>query len=232
MIKPGSLCPTIKASEIVGDKWTMLILRELMFGSTRYSEFQQAIPRISPTVLSGRLKTMAKHGLVIHKKTPGQKSGEYRLTRSGIELAPILDSLARWGLKWAREQLCDVDLDVGGFMWDFHRTLKVNELPDGKTVFSVIFSDQTSAQQWWLIADAGNNAVDLCNADPGYDVEVYITGTLEGLAALWMGDESIAAQLKDKRLILSGERQVVNSVERWFPRSHYAEVRPAEAEAG
>ena len=112
MIKPGSLCPTIKASEIVGDKWTMLILRELMFGSTRYNQFQRALPRISPTVLSGRLKKMEQHGLVIHKKSAGQKSGEYRLTKSGMELAPIMDSLARWGLKWARDQLCDVDLDA------------------------------------------------------------------------------------------------------------------------
>ncbi len=152
MNSPGSLCPTIKASEILGDKWTLLILRELFFGSTRYNQFQRALPRISPTVLSGRLKTMEQHGLLIQKKTPGQKGGEYRLTKSAKELAPIVDSLAKWGLRWAREQLCDADLDVGTFMWDFHRTLNVVEFPDGQTVVSVIFSDLTIAQRWWFVS--------------------------------------------------------------------------------
>lgn len=220
----GSLCPTIKASETIGDKWTLLILRELMFGSTRYNQFQRAVPRISPTVLSGRLKQMEANGLLIHKKTAGQKGGEYRLTSSGMELAPIMDSLARWGLRWARDQLCDIDLDVGSFMWDFHRTLQVSQLPDGKTVLCVIFSELTEAQKWWLIAD--RESVDLCNEDPGHDVDVYISGTLDGLAGIWMGDADLAGQIKTKKLMLTGERQIVSSAERWFPRSSYADVRP------
>ncbi|MFK7978245.1 MAG: winged helix-turn-helix transcriptional regulator [Halioglobus sp.] len=230
----GSLCPTIKASEIIGDKWTLLILRELMFGSTRYNQFQRAVPRISPTVLSGRLKQMEANGLLIHKKVAGQKGGEYRLTSSGLELAPIMDSLARWGLRWARDQLCDIDLDVGSFMWDFHRTLEVAQLPDGKTVLCVIFGDLTEAQKWWLIADraasGGRPSVDLCNEDPGLEVDVYVTSTLDALAATWMGDASLTEQLKTKNVILTGERQIVSSAQRWFPRSSYADVRPMENE--
>ncbi|CAA0121362.1 putative HTH-type transcriptional regulator [Halioglobus japonicus] len=225
----GSLCPTIKASEIIGDKWTLLILRELMFGFTRYNQFQRALPRISPTVLSGRLKQMEANGLIIRKQATGQKGGEYRLTRSGLELGPIMDSLARWGLRWARDQLCDIDLDVGGFMWDFHRTLQVSQLPDGKTVLCVIFSELKEAQKWWMIAD--RQSVDLCNDDPGHDVDVYITGTLQGLASIWMGDVALASEMSSKQLMLTGERQIVGSAERWFPRSSYADVRPESNEA-
>ena len=221
MNNPGSLCPTIKASEILGDKWTLLILRELFFGSTRYNEFQRALPRISPTVLSGRLKTMEQHGLLIQKKIPGQKGSEYRLTKSAKELAPIVDSLAKWGLRWARQQLCDADLDVGTFMWDFHRTLNVSELPDGQTVVSVIFSDLTTAQQWWLVTQG--ETVDLCNEDPGYEVDVYITGTLESLAGVWMGDDKLGDAINDKSVILTGTTHYVRSSQRWFPQSHYAE---------
>lgn len=220
----GTLCPTIKASETIGDKWTLLILRELMSGSTRYNEFQRAMPRISPTVLSGRLKQMEKNGLLIHKKSAGQKGGEYRLTSSGMDLAPIMDSLARWGLRWARDQLCDIDLDVGSFMWDFHRTLQVSQLPDGKTVLCIIFSELTEAKKWWVIAD--RKSVDLCNKDPGHEVDVYITGTLNGLASTWMGDTDLAGQIRSKQIILTGERLIVGSAERWFPRSRYADIRP------
>lgn len=83
MNKFGSLCPTLKASDIVGDKWTLLILRELFMGAHRYSDFQHALPRISPTVLSNRLKTMETNSLIIHKIDTGKNRGKYYLTQSG-----------------------------------------------------------------------------------------------------------------------------------------------------
>ncbi|MEM7284476.1 MAG: helix-turn-helix domain-containing protein, partial [Pseudomonadota bacterium] len=135
MNKTGSLCPTIKAAEVLGDKWTILILRELYSGATRYSDFQRAIPRISPTILSARLKKMEQDGLIIRKTRSAQKGGEYRFTKSAKELAPIVDSLARWGLRWARDQLRDVDLDAGTFLWDFHRTLNTEIVADGRHTF-------------------------------------------------------------------------------------------------
>ena len=112
MNKSGSLCPAVKAADIIGDKWILLILRELFLGSSRYNDFQRGIPRISPTVLSNRLKKLEEHGLVIKKTKAGQKATEYRLTKSGRELAPVLDQLSRWGLRWARAQLTNDDIDV------------------------------------------------------------------------------------------------------------------------
>ena len=222
MNTPGSLCPSMKAAEIVGDKWTLLILRELFLGSTRYNDFQRALPRISPTILSKRLKQLEKNGLIVHKKTVGGKGGEYRLTRSGRELAPIVDSLARWGLRWARDQLCEVDLDAGGFMWDFHRTLRCDELPDGETVFCVIFNDQDRQSKWWMVAKDG--VVDLCNDDPGRDVDLYITGKLADVATVWRGDIGIVSALDDKAVVLSGAGHLTKYPDRWFPKSIYSEV--------
>ena len=166
MAATGSLCPTIKASEILGDKWTLLILRELFFGATRYNQFKRALPRISPTVLTGRLKHLEKNGLIVHRKPSTAKTSEYRLTPSAKELAPIVDSIARWGLRWSREQLCDTDLDAGMFMWDFHRTINTVELVDGKSIFHFILKDHADEGNWWIVADDGR--IDLCNEDPGY----------------------------------------------------------------
>lgn len=223
MSNPGSLCPTIKASEVVGDKWTLLLLRELFFGATRYNQFQQALPRISPTVLSTRLKRMEASGLLVHVTRAGQKRGEYRLTPAARELAPIVDALARWGLRWARDQLCDTDLDAGTFMWDFHRSLDTSKLIDGRTTLCVILNDLDN-RQWWVVADG--NSVDLCNQNPGYDVDVYLSSTLPDLAAVWMGDRSVTSALTDQTLKVTGNNRLVNTVTRWFPQSSYADVRP------
>jgi len=120
------------------------------------------------------------------------------------------------------DQLCDTDLDAGSFMWDFHRTLQVDELPDGQTIFCVMFSDVAEANKWWLVAR--REAVDLCNDDPGYEVDAYITSPLAVLADVWVGLTDLRAQLKSQQILMTGERQIVNSAERWFPRSMYKEV--------
>lgn len=226
MTLTGSLCPTIKASEVLGDKWTILILRELFLGSNRYNQFQKAIPRISPTMLSARLKKMEQDGLLIRKTKVGQKGGEYHLTKSAWELAPIVDSLARWGLRWARDQLCDADLDSGTFMWDFHRTVNTDALPDGRHTLGFHIQSDQGGSQWWIVVE--DKTIDLCNQDPGYEVDLYITSGLVELAAVWMGDVTIKAAIDRGDVVISGQSFLVKSVSRWFPKSSYAEVRPEQ----
>lgn len=226
MNKIGSLCPTLKATDILGDKWTLLLLRELFLGNHRYNAFHSALPRISPTVLSNRLKTMEKNGLIIHKKDMGKNRGRYYLTQSGKELAPIMDQLARWGLRWARDQLCDLDIDVGSFMWDFHRTLKTDQLPDGEHIFCVILNDLPEANKWWMIAKG--DSVDLCNDDPGYDVSVYISSTLNSLAEVWRGDEKLEPHINNKKITITGAHYLQSRVQSWFPFSRYVDVQTAK----
>ena len=222
--KSGSLCPAVKASDMIGDKWVLLILREMFMGATRYADFERALPRISPSVLSGRLKQMETDGLLIKKIIPGQKGSEYRLTRSGKELAPIVDHLSRWGLRWARRRLEDEDIDVASFMWDFHRSLNLEELPEGETVFCVQFPDLETYKIWWLVAS--EETVDLCTDDPGKNVDLYISCDFVDLASVWMGDETVREACDANRLSLTGAGYLMKSATRWFPRSRYADVRP------
>lgn len=222
MNKSGSLCPAVKAADIVGDKWTLLILRELFLGSTRYSDFERAIPRISPSVLSSRLKDMEAASLIVKRKPQGAKTAEYRLTRAGKELAPIVDQLSHWGMRWAKRQLEEEDVDVAAFMWDFHRTLKTDELPDGATVFSIQVTDQNRMDKWWIIATEGE--VDLCTDDPGHDVHLYITAGLGNLASVWLGHIALKKMLESGDIVLSGEPDLERSAHRWFPQSPYAGI--------
>ena len=128
MAEYGQFCPVAKASDIIGERWTVLILRELFLGTRRYNEFQRGLSRISPTLLSKRLKSLEKNGLIVRKSPPGQKSHEYYLTESGRELEPLIEHLAVWGMRWARGQLDDNELDVEFLMRDLQRRLHVVQL--------------------------------------------------------------------------------------------------------
>lgn len=224
MNKSGSLCPATKSAEMIGDKWTLLILRELFFGASRFNDFQRALPRISPTILSKRLKKLEEDGLIIRKTSPADKTREYRLTRCGRETGPFIEFMATWGLRWARRRICDEDIDVGGFMWDFHRTLQTDELPDGETVLHVKLSDARAYDSWWLVA--GNNTVDLCTDDPGKDVDLYISASTNALAEIWMGDTTVRSALEAGVLMLTGANHLTRTAASWFPRSTMADIRP------
>ena len=224
MLNSGSLCPAAKSAEIIGDKWILLLLRELFFGSSRFNDFQRALPRISPTILSKRLRKMEETGLIIRKTSSGDKTKEYRLTRCGRELWPIIEHMATWGLHWARRRIREEDFDVGSFMWDFHRTLNAGELPDGETVMCVKFSDLNVYHSWWIIVNNGD--VDLCDDDPGKDVDLYIASDFEPLVEIWMGDVEVKKAVADDNVMLTGAAHLIRSADSWFPRSIMSDVRP------
>ncbi|MFN2098979.1 winged helix-turn-helix transcriptional regulator [Altererythrobacter sp. MF3-039] len=211
-----SHCPATKAAELLGDKWTLLILRAMMLGASRYSDFNVAIPNISPSVLSGRLKQVCENGLVTKRGGTGQQAS-YHLTPSGRECRPLIFFLGRWGLKWAQRNIRDERVDVAGAMWDFHRTLNLTELPDGETVFAFTLTDVEDHGKWWVVAQG--ETVDLCNYDPGKDVNLYIHAPLELLIEIWMAECSVDTALREERMTLTGDSQLLRTASLWFPLS-------------
>ncbi len=222
MTETASHCPAVKAADLLGDKWTLLIVRAMMLGATRYSEFTAAIPRISPSVLSARLKKMCDDGLVIRRGGAGQQA-RYRLTPSGRECEPIVAMLAVWGIKWAERNTRIGQVDVGSAMWDLHKTLDVAELPDGETVFAITLTDIEAHDRWWIVAS--RREVDLCNVDPGKEVDLYMHAGLETLLDLWMGDRSVGEAVETGDLTLAGEPLIADTASRWFPLSPVARAQ-------
>ena len=220
----GSLCPAVKAADMIGDRWVLLLMREFFMGASRYKDFQSALPRISPTVLSNRLKQMEMNGMIIKKSNASENSTEYHLTRCGRELGPLIDQMTRWGLRWARRRIRDEDLDAGTFMWDFHRSLKTDELPDGETVINVKLSDVETHNKWWLVIES--DSVDLCTDDPGKDVDLYMHSSLADLAEVWMGDVGIREAMNDDTIMVTGSSHLMRTISSWIPQSSYAQVRP------
>lgn len=221
-MKYGQFCPVAKSAEILGDSWSLLIVRELLLGSNRFSQLHRGMPKISPTVLNTRLKSLEANGVIVKRPISGQRGHEYRLTPAGKELAPVIESLVVWGMRWARDELRDDEMDVAFLMFDVERNLVTDELPGGETVLCFQFTDLAEYQKWWVICD-GNDR-DLCYQDPGKDVSAYITSTSRDLVHVWMGDVPLDQALSEERVVVLGDAAVCKRFRKWFPLSAGAGV--------
>ena len=224
----GQFCPVAKATEIIGEKWTLLILRELLLGTTRFSDFQRGLSRMSPTLLAKRLRQLEECGIIIRKKLSGQRGYEYRLTSAGKELSPLIEVLAVWGMRWARGQLTDDELDVEFLMRELQRRLQTDHLPDGQTVISLNFDELTKHKTWWLLVDG--DVVDLCTEDSGKDVDLYINASVRTIVEVWEGDLDIRAALRKGAIKAHGSRHLILTMPNWFGVCLYKEVGRGDPE--
>lgn len=229
MTKYGQFCPIAKSSEILGDTWSILIVRELLLGSTRFSQLQKGLPKISPTILTKRLKELEASGVILKRKLSGQRGHEYRLTPAGRELSSVVEALAVWGMRWARDEMEPDDMDATFLMFDIERNIVTDELPDGENVICFQFPDLNEFGRWWIVCEGSNT--DLCYQDPGKDVTAYITARSVDMIKVWMGDEPLSAALREDKITLLGERLICDRFRKWFPLSSAAPVpRPTERE--
>ena len=232
MTRYGQFCPVAKSAEILGNPWSILIMREMLLGSTRFGELQKGMPKISPTVLNTRLKELEASNLIVKRRLQGQRGHEYRLTPAGRELGPVVESLAVWGMRWARNQMDDDELDVTFLMFDIQRNIATEQLPDGETVLCFNIGDLKTFDRWWIVVDNdAGGTVDLCHTDPGKDVDLYLTSTARTLIEVWMGDRPLRTALTEKSLELIGPSDLIRSLPDWFVLSSAAGVPRVEAAA-
>lgn len=211
--------------ELIGEKWTLLILRELHMGATRFGELQRGLSLISPTILTKRLNELANTELILRKKIPGQRGNEYFLTQAGQETLPLLKVIGDWGMRWARGDVRDSDLDVELLMVYLQRSLRIDNLPGDQSVIRFKFTDLKKLGDWWLLVKGTN--VDICLEDPGKEVDVYLTTDLRTMVKCWMGDETYRAAIADKRLKLVGPSVLTRNVQHWISDSVFAGIAPA-----
>ncbi len=218
----GQFCPVAKATEIIGERWTLLVLRELLLGTTRFNDFQRAMSRMSPTLLSKRLKQLEECGIVIRKKLSGQKGYEYRLTAAGKELSPLIEVLAVWGMRWARDQLTDDELDVKFLMREVQWRLKTEHLPDGETVICLTFDELAKHKTWWFLVD--DDVIDVCTENPGKDVDLYINSSVRTVVEVWEDDLDMRKALRNGLIKAHGLRHLIRTMPDWFGVCLYKKV--------
>lgn len=223
MTNYGQFCTVARGSEILGERWTPLVVRELLCGSTHFNQIRRGVPRMSATLLAQRLHKLEEVGVV--RRVKGEGGWEYLLTPAGEELRPIILQIGHWGARWIGSRLKRNQLDAGFLMWDIRRFARIDEFPSGRRV--VIHFHLLDAglreQHWWLVVADGE--VDLCRDDPGHELTLIVEAAVGSLTEIWTGDSDPKTELAARRLRVLGNERDARDLWRWLGRSVFAASR-------
>ncbi len=223
-------CPVAMAAELLCTRWTIVLLRELVAGSTRFNDLRRGVPRMSPALLSQRLRDLEAAGIVLRGPSPRDPGvQEYRLTPAGQELAPIIEAFGMWGQRRIDKDLSLQNLDAQLLMWDMRRHLDTTPMPSRRSVVQFLYPEQTPPDRsWWLVVEPGEE-VDLCMVDLGFDVDLYVSTDLRTMTAIWMGHDTVRAATGGQRMTLTGDPGLASKMQVWLGLSPFARAMLAEA---
>jgi DNA-binding HxlR family transcriptional regulator len=217
----GQFCPVAMASEIVCSRWTALIVRELLCGTTHFNDLRRGVPLISPSLLSKRLGELEEAGVIVTTPTDQPGVVEYRLTDAGEDLRPVVMALGTWGQRWIESSLSLKNLDPSLLMWDMRRRLDPSPLPSRRCTINFLYPDAPSGKQsWWLVVDS--DKVDLCATNPGFEVDLYVRASLRSMTAVWMGVSTVQKEIAAGDIDLIGDKALAQSMQQWLGLSPFA----------
>jgi DNA-binding HxlR family transcriptional regulator len=221
----GQFCPVAVASEVFAERWTPVILRELVLGSRRFNEIQRGVPRISRALLVKRLRELAGHGVIT------SRGGEYRLTPAGEELGEIVVQLGKWGQRWTAPVQRET-LDARVLVWDMRRRIAIDRVPGKRVVVRFDFRGVPAVHKgprtYWFVIERPQ--IDLCVIEPGFDVDLFVDADLAALCRVWLGEVPIRQAIREGALNLNGDRQMAREFPSWLLLSTLAAVpRPGES---
>jgi DNA-binding HxlR family transcriptional regulator len=219
----GQFCPVALSSELLAERWTLLVVRELLVGARRFNDIRRGVPRLSPTLLKDRLRTL-EHAGVVERAAGGRRGADYRLTQAGEELRGVIGAIGAWGQRWARD-IRPGDLDPGWLVWAMHRRLNVAAMPPGRTTIAIEFTDARPQRHFWLVHADGR--VDVCLKDPGFEPTVRVVTRVRTLAEVWRGIRSIREEMRAGRLQVHGTTPMRRQFPGWLLLSMYAPIRRA-----
>lgn len=209
----GQFCPLAQSTQLLCERWTLLVVRELIAGSTRFNELRRGVPLMSPTLLSQRLKRLEKAGVLVRKKN--SEGSTYELTEAGRELRPVVELLGAWGHRWVRSSLDTDDLDAGLLMWDMRRSVDATQFPERRIVIQFLYPDAPKgSHDWWLISE--NGEIELCLNDPGHEVDIFIQSSLESMTAVWICERSFQDAVRKGDITVKGDPKLTSKLQGWL----------------
>lgn len=210
----GQYCPISRAVEVLGERWSLLIVRDMLCGATHFNELARSNPRLSRTLLAKRLRQLDRAGIVDHI------GDEYHLTRAGKELYPIVFGLGEWGARWQFDEPRESELDPQLLMWWVHSRLDFSHVPDRRMVFEFRFADQRD--RFWILRDAQGPSV--CTFDPGFGIDVTIESDLSTMYQVWLGKLDLRAAVRSGLVQMSGEPAIIRRLPDVFELSPIADA--------
>lgn len=216
-------CPIAMAAELLGPRWTMLVLCELWNGSTRFNDISRGLPGMSPSLLSKRLKEMETKGLVERRESGIGAHAEYVTTKRADELEPIVVRLGEWAHRNIETNVSLQCLDARMLMWNIRRKVNRTNLPISKCVIQFTLNDSPNEQaNYWLVIKPGIET-DLCYVDPGHNVDLFIISELRAMTSAWMGHSSFETEIANEAISLIGHSGMAKNLTKWLIRSSFAE---------
>jgi DNA-binding HxlR family transcriptional regulator len=222
----GQFCPVAMAAEVLCTRWTVLVLREMIAGSTRFNDLRRGVPRMSPALLSQRLKQLEDAGVILRVRVRGAPDlYEYQLSKAGRELQPLIEGFGVWGQRWVETRATLRNLDPQLLMWDMRRNLDATPMPERQSTIQFIYPEIPQPHgTWWLIVAPGA-AVDLCSADPGFEVDLCVSCDLKTMTAIWMGLDTVRDAVRHRRVRFNGDKRLAATMQTWLGLSPFAKEK-------
>jgi DNA-binding HxlR family transcriptional regulator len=222
-------CPISIAASVLCERWTLQIVREMFFGSTRYSEIQRFIPNISPSLLRNRLRFLEEQGLIIRKCGERANRYEYLLTPSGKALGPVLTEFGKWGMCWARDGMTDKQNTASGLIRDLAGGIDIDHLPSGNTSIELTLTDIKESPTGYV--HVRGDDVQVCDTDLGYEIDVFIASTLDAMTRIWYGEVDMLIAMEDGRMRVDAAPIYTRNIKRWLKISSFTTDDPRLVQA-
>lgn len=210
----GQYCPISRAVEVLGERWSLLIVRDMICGTTRFNDLARGLPGLSRSLLSKRLRQLERVGIVEHL------GDEYLLTQAGRDLEPIVFGLGEWGARWQFDEPREEELDPELLMWWVHDRLDLSGLPDRRLVLEFSFPDQR--RRFWIVRDAHGPSV--CTTHPGFEVDATVEADLTTMYQVWLGQLDLRGAVRDGRVVVQGPPAIVRRIPDALRLSPVAEI--------
>lgn len=218
-------CPISVAASVLCEKWTLQIIREMFFGSTRYSEIQKYIPNISPSLLRTRLRFLEEQGLILRKRGEKANRYEYFLTPSGKALAPVLSEMGKWGICHANDGMTEKQNTAWGLVRDFAGRIDTDQLPSGTTSIRIELIDVEDEPVHYI--HVNDDKTEICGTDLGLETDVYISSTLADMTRIWYGELDMTAAANSGRMKVTAAPVYTRHISRWLLISSFTTDEPA-----
>jgi len=219
----GQFCPVAKASEVFAERWTPLIVRELLLGSHRFNELEQGLPHISHALLAQRLKSLESAGIIERRLDLEKGRAEYYLTPAGQELFEVVMKLGEWGQRWVNQDVRPSDVDPRFLRWDMQRRIHIDRLPQGRTVVEFDYYGSYKGRFWLLLERPEPS---LCLFDLGFDIDVVVNADTDTLHRVWAGHMTWADAMHQSLLEINGPSTLVRAFPDWFALGMFAHIPP------
>ena len=214
MYKYGQYCPIAKAVEILGDRWTLLIVRDLLTGTCHFNDLERGLPGISRGLLAERLRRLERLEIVekVYLENSRQRTAYY-LTPAGKELQTVINALLVWGARWAFEEPQEKDLDPVLLMWWMRDRVRLERLPEQQVVVRFDFTG-VKCETFWLLLNKED--VSICLTNPGFDLDLLVTADLATFFQIWLGRLSFGEALQDGRVEIDGIPALAEALPGWL----------------